>query len=93
MVCEYDYIRDVKDAVHCIQWGEYKMTAKTQKIVEMIDMLPETEQNLVFELIKRIVIAWDADFSKVTPDERREIDEGDDDIKNGRTVGYDDIDW
>ena len=69
------------------------MTAKTQEIVEMIDMPPETEQSLVFELIKRVVIAWDADFSKVTPDERREIDEGDDDIKNGRTVGYNDIDW
>ena len=48
---------------------------------------------LVFELIKRVVLAWDADFSKVTPDERKEIDEGDDDIKNGRTVGFDDIDW
>lgn len=69
------------------------MTAKTQEIVDMIDMLPETEQNLVAELIKRVVLAWDADFSKATPAERREIDEGDDGIKNGRTVGYNDIDW
>ena len=69
------------------------MTTKAQEIVEMVDMLPEAEQSLVFELIKRVVIAWDSDFSKATPDERREIDEGDDDIKNGRTVGYNDIDW
>ena len=50
-------------------------------------------QNLIFELVKRVVLAWDSDFSKVTPVERKEIDEGDDDIKNGQTVGYDDIDW
>lgn len=69
------------------------MTTKAQEIVEMVDMLPESEQSLVFELIKRVVIAWDVDFSKTTPDERKEIGEGDDDIKNGRTVGYNDIDW
>ena len=69
------------------------MSVKTKEIIEMIDMLPEIEQNLVVELIKRVVLAWDSDFSKVTPAERREIDEGDDDIRNGRAVGYNDIDW
>lgn len=50
------------------------MSEKAMQIAEMLDMLPEQEQNLAFEMLKRIVLAWDADFTKVTEQERKEIE-------------------
>ncbi|MDF2613300.1 MAG: hypothetical protein K0S71_1086 [Clostridia bacterium] len=46
------------------------MSAVAQQIVELADMLAEEEQNLPYEFIKRIVLAWDSDFTKVTPMEK-----------------------
>ena len=51
------------------------MTGKAKEIAEMIDILPEQEQDLAYQLLKRIILAWDADFTKVTPSERRQIEE------------------
>ena len=39
----------------------------------MMDMLPEAEQSFAYEFIKKLVRAWDPDFTKVTPEEAREI--------------------
>ncbi len=65
------------------------MSPKTQQIVELYEMLPEQEQELAFETLKRFVLAWDPDFIKVTPDEQRQIDEAE---KSGY-ISEDDIDW
>lgn len=43
------------------------------KIAEMVSMLPPSEQNLAYELVKRMVIAWDPDFTKLTPAEADEL--------------------
>ena len=59
----------------------------------MIDMLPEKEQILAFELIKRMVIAWDSDFTKLTPVERDRLNEARKEIANGDIIKYDEIDW
>jgi len=39
-------------------------------------MLPEQEQKLIFEFIKRMVLAWDSDFIKLTPFERDRLIKG-----------------
>lgn len=49
------------------------MSNKSQQIAEMIDMLPEQEQEFAYELIKKLVLAWDPDFTKLTPDERKAL--------------------
>ncbi len=69
------------------------MTAKTVEISKMIDMLPDSEQNLVYEFIKRVLLAWDPDFTKVTPQERKALDEADAEIARGDVFSHDDIDW
>lgn len=51
------------------------MSPRTQQIVKMYEMLPEQEQELAYETIKRFVLAWDPDFTKVTSDERKRIDD------------------
>ncbi len=65
------------------------MSPKTQQMVELYEMLPEQEQELAFETVKRFVLAWDPDFTKVTPDERRQIEEAE---KSG-FISEDEIDW
>lgn len=43
----------------------------------------------LFETIKRFVLAWDPDFTKVTPEEQKRID----DAENSVFVSEDEIDW
>ena len=65
------------------------MSPKTQQMIELYEMLPEKEQELAFETIKRFVLAWDPDFTKVTPEERKRIDES----EASGFVFDDEIDW
>jgi len=69
------------------------MSAVSKQIIDMIDMLPESEQELAFEMIKRIVLAWDSDFTKLTPLERERLTQSEKEIANGEIVSHSDIDW
>ena len=50
------------------------MSTLQMEINTMLELLPESEQELAYEFIKRLVLAWDSDFTKVTPREREQID-------------------
>ncbi|MDE5569570.1 MAG: hypothetical protein K2J47_01330 [Ruminococcus sp.] len=65
------------------------MSTQVQEIAEMLDMLPEKEQNLALELLKRIILAWDSDYTKLTPKEAAELAEA----ENSGYVDEEDIDW
>ena len=41
--------------------------SKAKEISTLVDLLPDNEQILAYELIKRMVLAWDSDFTKLTP--------------------------
>lgn len=49
------------------------MAPKAQEIARMVDMLPEQDQTLAYELVKKLVLAWDPDFTKATDDEAARI--------------------
>lgn len=66
------------------------MSSKAMQIAEMIDMLPDQEQTLACEMLKRIVLAWDPDFTKLTPKERKELEEAEADPE---FISMDNIDW
>lgn len=66
-------------------------TATPEQITHMIEMLPAQEQILAFELIKRLVLAWDPDFTKVTPEEARAMDEAMAEIERGEFVTLEDV--
>lgn len=51
------------------------MTQIIQESVRMLEMLPESEQELASQLTKRLVLAWDPDFTKLTPEERKRLEE------------------
>lgn len=65
------------------------MSPKTKQIAELYEMLPEQEQQLAYEMVKRLVLAWDPDFTKVTPEERKRIQKAE---KSG-FIPADEIDW
>ncbi len=69
------------------------MLSVSQQIVELVDMLPEEEQNLAYELIKRMVLAWDSDFTKLTPTERARIAETQKEMEQGEIVSDSEINW
>ena len=65
------------------------MSPVTKEITTMLDMLPESEQELAYEFIKRLVLAWDDDFTKDPETEREQI-------KHAEESGFvsdEDIDW
>lgn len=65
------------------------MSPRTQQMVKMYEMLPEQEQELAYETIKRFVLAWDPDFTKVTSEERKQIEEA----EKSCFISDEDIDW
>lgn len=65
------------------------MSEKAMQIAEMLDMLPEQEQDLACEMVKRIVLAWDSDFTKVTAGEAKRIEEA----EQSGFISNDEIDW
>ena len=66
------------------------MTAKTAEIAEMLDVIPDNDVNLAYELVKKLVLAWDPDFTKLTPAERARLEEAENDPE---TVSFEDINW
>ncbi len=69
------------------------MNAATKEAIDLMEILPESEQNFALEFIKKLVLAWDPDFTKLTPAERAELEEAKKEIENGETVPHDAINW
>ena len=69
--------------------GENMSTA-TKEIIDLMEILPESDQNLALELVRKLVLAWDPDFTKLTPAERKELDEA---MADPETVPHEAINW
>ena len=76
-----------------LQKGVYNMSTATKEAIDLLEILPESEQNFALEFIKKLVLAWDPDFTKVTPMERLELEAARKEIENGETVSHDSINW
>jgi hypothetical protein len=55
----------------------------------MMEMLPETDQNFAYEFIKKLVKAWDPDFTKLTKEEAERLEAA----EHSGFVNADEIDW
>lgn len=55
----------------------------------LIDMLPDDDKIFAYEFIKKLVLAWDPDFTKVTAEEAKRISSA----ENSGFVDEADIDW
>lgn len=73
--------------------GVESMTQVVQESVKMLEMLPESEQEPASQLIKRLVLAWDPDFTKLTPEERKRLEAAEQRIDSGEYVKGSEINW
>lgn len=55
----------------------------------LLDMLPEADKNFAYEFIKKLVLAWDPDFTKVTSEEASRIANA----ENSGFISDTEIDW
>ena len=69
------------------------MAPIARQIADMVEMLPEADQALAFELVKKLVLAWDPDFTKLTPAERAVLDEAAAEMESGDYVPHNAINW
>lgn len=69
------------------------MSAITKEAINLMEILPESEQNFALEFIKRLVLAWDSDFTKLTLKEKKELEDAEAEIRNGETVSHEEINW
>lgn len=45
------------------------------------------------EIVKKIVLAWDPDFTKLTDGEKKSLEIAEKEIENGETVSDNEINW
>ena len=65
------------------------MSGITMEAARLMDTLPEADKKFAYEFIKKLVLAWDSDFTKVTSEEAARISEAE---KNG-FIDESEIDW
>ena len=65
------------------------MSSIAMEAARLLDALPETDREFAYEFIKKLVLAWDPDFTKVTAEERNLIEAA----ENSGYVDADEIDW
>ena len=66
------------------------MNAATKEIVDLMEILPDSEQNFALEFIRKLVLAWDPDYTKMTPAERASLKEA---LADKEKISHDQIDW
>lgn len=69
------------------------MSNTAEQIAEMVDMLPDGEQLFALEFVKRLVQAWDPDFTKLTPQDITDIKQAEEEFAQGEYVRHEDINW
>lgn len=69
------------------------MSAATREAINLMEILPESDQNFALEFIKKLVLAWDPDYTKVTPAERKALEEAEKDIAENGTISHNAINW
>jgi len=65
------------------------MSSIAIEAARLLDALPEADKKFAYEFIKKLVLAWDPDFTKVTAEEAKIIEEA----ENSGFVDEDQIDW
>lgn len=69
------------------------MAPIAQQIADMVDMLPENDQALAFEVVKKMVLAWDPDYVKLTPSEEEELNRAEAEMDAGEYISDSAVNW
>jgi hypothetical protein len=73
--------------------SDYIMSTAVKEATVLLNILPENEQNFALEIIRKLVRAWDPDYTKLTPSEKAALDEAEADMIENGTISHEDINW
>ena len=82
----------MRSTFYSLLTSETEETSTSKEAIDaarMMDMLPDEDKNFAYEFIKKLVKAWDPDFTKVTPEEAQRIKAA----EESGFVADSDIDW
>ena len=65
------------------------MSSIVIEAARLMDLLPEADKEFAYEFIKKLVLAWDPDFTKVTAEEAVIIEKA----ESSGFIDSEDIDW
>ena len=65
----------------------------SHQIAQMVDILSDADQAPALELVKKLVLAWDSDFTKATPNEHTAMEQAIKELDAGEYVTDDQINW
>ena len=65
------------------------MSSIVIEAARLMDLLPEADKEFAYEFIKKLVLAWDPDFTKVTEEEAVIIEKA----ERSGYIDSEDIDW
>ena len=65
------------------------MSQVVKEAAQMLELLPEADQRFACEFIRKLVLAWDPDFTKLTPDEAKRLEKA----ENSGFVDETSVDW
>lgn len=69
------------------------MSEITLKTIELMEMLPEEDQKFAFEIIKKLVLAWDPDYTKLTENESDSLEKAKSEVSiKSNDINWDDLD-
>lgn len=69
------------------------MSGTVKEAISLMNILPENDQVFALEFIKKLVLAWDPDFTKVTETERKDLEEVENDMLKSGTISHNVINW
>jgi len=69
------------------------MSTVVADTIEIMNVLPAEDQELLYSMAKKLIRAWDPDFTKLTSSEAEELKQIVKDMEDGEYVSEDEIDW
>ena len=67
------------------------MATTRKQTIEMLQYLPDEELKTINSLVKMLIRAWDPDFTKVTEEEGKRIEEAENQIESGEYYTDEDV--
>ena len=62
------------------------MSNNTKKLINLFEILPEADQEMLLELTRKLLLAYDPDYTKLLPDEKENIEGALLDFENGVNI-------
>lgn len=70
------------------------MSNNTKQLINLFEILPEDDQEMLLQLTKKMLLAYDPDYTKLLPNEKEELEsalldfENNENISSGESINW-----